>query len=163
MSGAGSGESTITTILITLPKELDRARAAAGLAHPEPIGPDEAFRIRSTFGLTRKQFAELLGTTERSVYNYESDSSIPVPMLILYNVLKARIRKEAEIIALGGESARPLAAYTMDELTSEVASRARSLNASTPLPDPTPRQGPGRPRLSRETPDAPKRGQGSKR
>lgn len=150
-------------MLISLPKELDRARVSAGLAHPEPIGPDEAYRIRSTFGLTRKQFGELLGVNERSLYNYESEASIPVPILILYNVLKARIRKEAEIVALGDESARPLAAYTMDELMAEIASRARSLNASVPLPEPAPPKRPGRPRLNRETPDAPKRGQGSKR
>lgn len=143
-------------MLIRLPKELDRARTAAGLASPEPIGPDEAFRIRSTFGLTRKQFAELLGTTERSIYNYESESSIPVPMLILYNVIKARIRKEVESLSLGGESSRPLAAYTMDELTAEINGRVRSLTASVPLPEPTPRQGRGRPRLDRETPDGPK-------
>lgn len=147
-------------MLIRLPKELDRARTAAGLANPDPIGPDEAFRIRSTFGLTRKQFAELLGTTERSVYNYESESPIPVPMLILYNVIKNRIRKEVESLSLGGESSRPLAAYTMDELTAEINGRVRSLTATVPLPEPTPRQGPGRPRLDRETPDAVKRGRG---
>lgn len=164
MSAVGSGESAATESLsIRLPKELDRARVAAGLADPEPIGPDEAYRIRCTFDLNRKGFSELIGTTERSVYNYEDGKLISVPMLILYNLIKNRIRKEAESLALGDESTRPLAAYTTDELTAEINARVRLLTASVPLPEPPPRQGPGRPRTDREAPDAPKRPRGRPR